>query len=47
MKVCEVCGSEEQMEHEGNELSSTRVLHLCESCITDRRFLSFENEELL
>lgn len=47
MKICEVCGSEEQVELEGNEPTRTRILHLCENCRTDRKFPSFEHEELL
>ncbi|HEK9100706.1 hypothetical protein KFD70_08435 [Bacillus pfraonensis] len=47
MRVCEVCGSEEKREREGNEPTGTRMLHVCENCRTDRKFPSLENEELL
>ncbi len=48
MKVCEVCGSIDRMVQEENELSSSkRVLHVCENCRNDRKFPSFDSEELL
>lgn len=46
MKVCEVCGFEENEELENNEQPSTRMLHLCENCRTDRDFPYFEDEEV-
>jgi hypothetical protein len=47
MRVCEVCGHEEKVELEGNDKTGPRMLHLCENCRTDRKFPSFENDELL
>jgi hypothetical protein len=46
MRVCEVCGSEEELKVEGNEPVQTRMLHVCNSCITDRAFHSVQEEEL-
>ncbi len=46
MRVCEVCGSEEDVIREGNEVTRTRMLHLCDNCRTDRQITNFENEEL-
>ncbi|HYK71962.1 MAG TPA: hypothetical protein VEV44_02360 [Pseudoneobacillus sp.] len=37
MKVCEVCGLEEEMEAVESEVSQTRLLHLCENCQNDRK----------
>ncbi len=40
MKVCEVCGFEEELNQEGNDPEQMRVLHLCEACRTERSFAS-------
>ena len=45
MKICEVCGEEENMELEGNEQTATRMLHICEKCRTDRNISYFDDEE--
>lgn len=45
MKVCEVCGNEEDMGIEGNEQTGTRRLHICENCRTDRDISYFDDEE--
>lgn len=46
MKVCEVCGSEEEMEMSQNEEWQLQagVLHVCEHCRTDRQLPSFDEE---
>jgi hypothetical protein len=43
MRVCELCGTEEEME---NESEQTRRLHLCENCRNDRKFEAFIENEL-
>ncbi|MGX9134317.1 hypothetical protein ACWV26_08045 [Rummeliibacillus sp. JY-2-4R] len=45
IKVCEVCGYEENMEIGENEQSGTRMLHICENCRTDRNISYFDDEE--
>lgn len=42
MKVCEVCGSVEELENQENELEQTRILHLCENCQKDRTWDSLD-----
>jgi ribosome-binding protein aMBF1 (putative translation factor) len=36
MRVCEICGQEEEMEN-GSENNQRRILHVCENCQNDRR----------
>ncbi|MFC3885147.1 hypothetical protein ACFOU2_17400 [Bacillus songklensis] len=44
MRVCEVCGREEEMENQENESMMTSSLHLCENCQHDRQFHSMGND---
>ncbi|MDQ0245527.1 hypothetical protein J2S09_003104 [Bacillus fengqiuensis] len=44
MRVCELCGIEEEVEMDEHEQMPIRMLHICESCQNDRHFNSFENE---
>ncbi|WP_267897314.1 hypothetical protein [Peribacillus saganii] len=41
MKVCEICGSKEEMEVAEEETYSRKLIHICETC-RDDRILSFE-----
>ncbi|WP_442599789.1 hypothetical protein [Neobacillus sp. D3-1R] len=45
MKVCEVCGLEEEIEVGEEEGMQTRMLHLCENCQNDRKHHYLENGE--
>jgi hypothetical protein len=38
MKVCEVCGSQEEWETEKSDFVQTTFLHICEQCQSDRKF---------
>jgi hypothetical protein len=42
MRICEVCGLEEEMENQENESMTMGSLHICENCRNDRRFYSDE-----
>lgn len=44
MRVCELCGVEEGVEMDEHEQMPMRLLHICESCQTERYVDSFENE---
>lgn len=46
MRVCEVCGAEEQMEIESSVVMQIRMLHICDNCRSDRSFQTAQNEEL-
>lgn len=37
MKICEVCGLEEEMENSEDALMQTSLLHICENCRNDRK----------
>ncbi|MFD4930346.1 hypothetical protein ACFWMS_15690 [Peribacillus butanolivorans] len=42
MRVCELCGLEEELENVNKDESvPTRMLHLCENCRNDRKFDNF------
>jgi ribosome-binding protein aMBF1 (putative translation factor) len=36
MKVCEICGSVDEVEEQEMEVSSSKILHICEDCRKDR-----------
>ncbi|MFJ7754395.1 hypothetical protein ACQKGI_18440 [Peribacillus muralis] len=40
MKVCEVCGAEEELDQDGSGQEQMRILHLCETCRSERSFAS-------
>ncbi|WP_199880659.1 hypothetical protein [Bacillus massiliglaciei] len=47
MKICELCGMEEETENNGKtEAVQTRMLHLCENCRNDRKFEMFIEDQL-
>lgn len=37
LRICEVCGCQEEMEETEAEMQKTNILHLCENCQNDRR----------
>ncbi|MDQ0202051.1 hypothetical protein [Neobacillus ginsengisoli] len=43
MKICEVCGTKEEMENNGEETIVSIILHVCESCMEDRKWHIIEN----
>jgi ribosome-binding protein aMBF1 (putative translation factor) len=43
MKICEVCGSKEDMENNDLETMESVILHVCESCREDRKWHTLEN----
>ncbi|HZG70959.1 MAG TPA: hypothetical protein VEY51_05405 [Chondromyces sp.] len=45
MRVCEVCGMEEEMEEQEHRSTPRRIIHVCENCQHDRRFHSY-NEDI-
>ncbi|MBM7692085.1 ribosome-binding protein aMBF1 (putative translation factor) [Peribacillus deserti] len=42
MRICELCGSEQEMEIEDTESERTRILHVCENCQNDRSVNYFD-----
>ncbi|WP_409292526.1 hypothetical protein [Peribacillus sp. SCS-37] len=42
MKICELCGSEQEMEQEELEETKARILHVCENCQNDRSINYFD-----
>lgn len=43
LKVCEICGSKETTENsDDQEIMSSIILHVCESCRDDRKWEHFE-----
>lgn len=45
MFVCEVCGLEEEMENDEDQVMQTAILHICENCRNDRKIHPFEGFE--
>jgi ribosome-binding protein aMBF1 (putative translation factor) len=45
MKLCEVCGTVEEMEKSEIEVKQFQLLHVCESCQNDRKLHSFDPED--
>jgi hypothetical protein len=43
MKICEVCGSKEELENNEQETMESVTLHVCESCREDRKWHTPEN----
>ena len=43
MKICEVCGSKEEMDNSNEETIVSVILHVCERCREDRKWHNFEN----
>lgn len=43
MQICELCGSEQEMETEETESERIRILYVCENCQNDRAFNYFDN----
>lgn len=38
MKVCEICGSQEEFVTEASDIVQTPILYVCEQCQSDRKF---------
>lgn len=45
MKICEVCGIEEEMENSEGSVLQSSMLHVCENCRNDRRMISIDASE--
>lgn len=43
MKICEICGSKEEVKNEDQENFDSVTLHVCESCREERKWYHFEN----
>lgn len=43
MKICEICGSKEEIENNDQATMSSVILHVCESCREDRKLPHFED----
>lgn len=46
MRMCEVCGAEQESENSANHWLESRILHVCEKCLQDRAPLQGEEEAL-
>jgi hypothetical protein len=43
MRVCEICGTKEEIDTKGNEECASVILHICESCREDQKWSGYEN----
>ncbi|MDP4106176.1 MAG: hypothetical protein Q8935_14660 [Bacillota bacterium] len=43
MRVCEICGTKEEIDTKGNEECASVILHICESCRDDQKWSGYEN----
>ncbi|USK60014.1 hypothetical protein [Peribacillus asahii] len=43
MKMCEVCGSKEEIDNKEELAMESVSLHVCESCREDRKWHTFDN----
>ncbi|WP_180953631.1 hypothetical protein [Bacillus sp. T33-2] len=43
MRLCEVCGTKEEMDGRETEVMEHVILHVCESCREDRKMNPIEN----
>ncbi|WP_462413535.1 hypothetical protein [Neobacillus sp. Marseille-QA0830] len=44
MKICEVCGQEEELDNQESNVMQSSLIHVCENCRSDRKFQIFEEE---
>jgi ribosome-binding protein aMBF1 (putative translation factor) len=43
VKICEICGTSEEIENVSDENIESVTIHICENCQEDRKWSHYEN----